>query len=106
MPLYRLDFRDDGSPVPDRIMLDTDFLSRHMQTARARAVEVAGDTGRVVVVSRIGKTGSVRPAIVIRPDGGAEAPDGMRQGGGVDCTTGTLDQPCFCRNCRAERRGR
>lgn len=99
--LYRLDFlNDDGTTEAIRDWLG-DFLSRHMTTARKEGTQRAVDSGRKVRVSRIGKAGDIRACLVIRPDGGAEKPEGMS---GEDCKAGPGRPPCFCRNCRAGRR--
>lgn len=101
--LFRLDYQSDGSPVQDGEQ--GDFECQHMSTARRRAIQAAFETDRNVVVSRVAGD-TVRPALVIRPDGGAEPPAGTKQGDSPDCTAGPDKPPCFCRNCRAARRAR
>lgn len=103
MSLYRLDFIDaSGRPadaVRDPIM--GDVLTRHMTTARARAIQAAQLAKRDVLITRIGKAGQMRPSLVVHPDGSASRPPGM---GGEDCKAGQGKGPCFCLNCRATRR--
>jgi hypothetical protein len=100
--LYRLDYIDaSGREVgPVKNTTGDDFLSRHMSTARKRAIEAAGERELSVQVTRIGKAGQTRPTLIVRPDGGAEPPRQARS----DCKAGPGKPPCFCRNCRAERR--
>ena len=100
MPEFGLNFQDSGDAVQDAEE-SSDFICAHMTTARGHALTVATATDTPIVISRI-VNGKRKPAIVIRPDGGAERPEGM---GGEDCTKGN-GRPCFCRNCRAERRAR
>jgi hypothetical protein len=83
------------------VLYGSDFMSRHMTTARTRAVEVAAETQRRVLISRIGSAGQLRPSLVIHPDGTAHRPNGMA---GEDCQDGPGKPPCFCQNCRARRR--
>lgn len=109
MALYRLDYIDTNGektgPVEGwhiGILPTGDVLTRHMTTARARAVEAAKRAECDVLVSRIGKAGAIRAALVVQPDGRARRPGGMS---GEDCKRDS-GQACFCRNCRAGRRAR
>lgn len=96
--LYRLDYLNADGTVRGPVR---DFLSRHMTTARKRATEAAAEAELSVQVTRIGKAGQTKATLVIRPDGGAERPAGTR---GEDCKRNS-GQTCFCRDCRAQRRG-
>lgn len=98
MALFRLDF-EGGEPVQNST--GRDFICAHMQTARERAIQTAGITGRSVVITRIGKGGQLRPSLIARPDGSCAKPPGVK---GETCTANQGRGACFCRNCRAARR--
>ena len=102
--LYRLDYNDgEREGVKDRT--GSQFLSRHMATARRYATEVAAETDRAIQVTRVDLSGRLRPTLVIHPDGRASQPEGMKVGGvGGDCKATPDGPPCFCSNCRAARR--
>lgn len=104
--LYRLDFIDSEGRAADPVQtLGRDFLSRHMTTARAYARAEAAATERAILITRIGKSGQMRPTLVIHPDGLSTRPQGTRTtGAGGDCTATPDGPPCFCANCRAARR--
>jgi hypothetical protein len=98
--LYRLDFlNDDGSTAEavHDIIVCADFLSRHASTARKKAIQAAANSGRAVVMTRIGRAGLMRPTLVIFPDGKCSPPAGMDSGHNAEARV------CFCRNCRAGR---
>lgn len=98
--MFVLHYADDSTPV------EGDAVN-HMSTARRLATEAALHTGRAIQIGTLGEDGSVKPRIVIRPDGGAEPPKGSKQPqGSVGCSAGEDKPPCFCPNCRAARRAR
>ena len=121
--LYRLDYCDtDGratGAVKGRdigILPTGDVLTRHMTTARQRAIQAAAPTayapdGRRVLITRIDRAGRLRPSLVIRPDGSATTPPGMASTRDTCRAVGRPGTPtddggaCFCSACRAARKG-
>lgn len=109
--LYRLDYLDTDGDITGPVLCwhvgtfppTSDVLTRHMTTARERAIQAAAKWECDVLVTRIGKSGQLRPSLVLAPDGTARKPGGMT---GEDCKAGPGQPPCFCRNCRAGRRAR
>ncbi len=75
MSLYRLDYATPTgqilAPVKDSIMTSSDYLSRHAQTARRKAVELSTAPGedRCVLITRIGKSGQTKPTMLVLPGG-------------------------------------
>lgn len=108
--LYRLDYCDTHGkttgPVrgADLGILPTgDVLCRHMSRARERAIQAANRAECDVLITRIGKSGDLKPSLIIDRDGRGKQPPGKRPSGGIEHREGG---PCFCANCRAGRRGR
>ena len=99
--MYRLDYADTGEAVREPL-LDRDYLARHMQTARAKAVATARHHSRPILISRISNAGNLRPSLVIEPSGRAHRPPSTKAVSREDCRRET--GPCFCSPCRAERR--
>lgn len=95
MALYRLDY-EDGRPVENSI--GRDFICAHMQTARERAIQQAMLEQLSITVTRIGKSGRLRPTLLVMPDGACVPPEAMRPEG---CK---YPEVCFCANCRARRK--
>lgn len=99
MPLYRLDFlAEDGTAAESvKVPAGWDYLSRHAQTARANALTTARETGRSILLTRIGEAGQTKPTLIIDPDGKSRAPAGMKS------DHDSLARVCFCAACRAQR---
>jgi hypothetical protein len=106
MSLYRLDYlNDDGTTAePVTNFVGSDFLARHMTTARGAAIEVAAKRGRAILITRIGKAGALRATLIIMPDGTAKRPPNTKSTDRAgDCRKGS-GVACFCTACRADRR--
>lgn len=113
MNLYRLDYvRDaDGRDLAavrgsDLGILPTgDVLTRHMTTARQRAIQAAALADCPVLITRISGGGRMKGTLIIGPDGRGKRPPGMAAASGTrECRAGTGLGACFCDNCRAARR--
>ena len=75
MALYRLDYCDArGGAVPDALFGGA-WIARRLDRARSHAVQVAACTPtakggqRPVMVTKIGNSGSLTPAIIAHPSG-------------------------------------
>lgn len=103
--LYRLDYHDgDREAVRDPMMIGSDLITRHMSTARGRASEEARESGRAILITRIGKAGAMKPSLIVEPSGKCRRPDGTKATGqGCSRASG---KACFCPACRAERKVR
>lgn len=104
MALYRLDYLDgeNTEPVRDPV-IGGDLLTRHMTTARSRALQISGDVDRPIQISRISGAGQMKVTLVVDPDGHCRRPAKSKPVAREDCTRGT-GRPCFCSPCRAERK--
>lgn len=110
MNLFRLDYCDANGTTTGPV-LGSDIgilpggvvLTRHMTTARARAIHAADLAKSDVLITRISGGGAMKPSLVIRQDGTGKRPPGTRTANGPDCVAGT-GRSCFCANCRAGRR--
>lgn len=117
---YRLKVNKlDGDYIPAEEGGIEPFTSEHMRTARSRAIQAAQQYGVPIAIERHSAaplegregfergrdTGMVRTVLVIDEDGGARPPAGSKVAGLVStCRKGPGRPPCFCPNCRAERR--
>lgn len=101
--MYRLDYLNAG-PVTD--FTNRDYLCKHMATARNVASERAQLMSRQVLITRIGKAGSLKPTLVANPDGTFSRPPGSEPvSEREDCKAGNAEGlACFCTPCRAARR--
>lgn len=84
---------DDGALTP----LPGSYL--RMATARRHASQAARETGALMAVCLHGT-----PKLMAHPDGSFSAPEGMAADPRRNCTRGQVDRPCFCEQCRADRR--
>lgn len=110
--MYRLDYCDTTGRATGAVrgadlgILPTgDVLTRHMTTARQRAIQAANRAECDVLISRIGKSGNIKPSLIVSRDGRAKRPPGMKAASGTrECRAGLGLGACFCDNCRASRR--
>jgi hypothetical protein len=101
--LYRLDYVSPERPVRDPV-IGGDLLTRHMQTARRRAIEIAAEDGEAILISRIAGSGSMTATLVVEADGRTHRPPGTKPAvPREDCKRHT-GATCFCTPCRRERR--
>jgi hypothetical protein len=107
--LYRLDYivtgtsGEDTEPVRDPV-IGGDLLTRHMTTARARALELSKADGRAIQITRIAGAGTMKPTLIVNPDGHCQRPAGTKATGQA-CKRAS-GRACFCPACRAERKAR
>lgn len=102
--MYRLDYMSGKTFTPVKDFGGRDLLCMHMATARNAASEHAEIFKKPVLITRIGKSGALKPSLVANPDGSfSRPPDSMPVNEREDCKAGT-DVPCFCSPCRAARR--
>lgn len=107
--LYRLDYIETGTsgevtePVRDPI-IGGDLLTRHMQTARSRALELSAEDGRAIQISRIGKGGIMRACLIVNPDGHTQRPRRAKAANPREDCKRDSGRACFCTACRAERK--
>lgn len=108
MPLYRLDYIETGTssentePVRDPV-IGGDLLTRHMTTARSRAIELSAKDGRAIQITRIAGAGLMKVTLIVEPDGRCRRPAKSKPVAREDCKRDS-GQPCFCSPCRAERK--
>jgi hypothetical protein len=69
-----------------------------MSNARRHAIVAARETGALMAVCLNGT-----PKLLVHPNGTCAAPKGMEVDMRRNCIKGS-ERPCFCDNCRAERR--
>lgn len=109
MSLYRLDFLNDDDTTAEAVrdpILGGDLLTRHMTTARKRAIETAEREGRAILITRIHGAGQMRACLRIMADGTPKRPSGTVAPEREDCARLDSRRPnrtCFCSVCRAER---
>jgi hypothetical protein len=101
--LYRLDYFDGSREAVRDPVIGGDLITRHMATARRRAIELSERDDRPIQISRISGAGLMKPTLIVNPDGRCSRPTGTKP------TTEREDckrerGACFCTACRAERR--
>ena len=103
--LYRLDYHDGDREAVRDPMLGGDLITRHMQTARRRAIEQASGAGRPILITRIAGAGTMKPSLIVEADGSTRRPPSVRAANPrEDCKRER--GACFCAACRAERKTR
>ena len=101
--LYRLDYHDGTREAVRDPVIGGDLITRHMATARSRAIELSERDDRPIQISRISGAGAMKPTLIVNPDGRCSRPAGTKAPAREDCKRDS-GQPCFCSPCRAERR--
>lgn len=106
--MFRLDYLTvDGENLePVKDFSNRDYLCQHMATARNVASEYAALHNKPVLITRIGKSGALKPTLLANPDATFSRPPGSAPiNEREDCKAGSAEGAvCFCTPCRAARR--